>query len=128
MLHPKEKDKGMPWAFVFGSNAPHTPWTDGDASQFDPSTFTVLPYHYSTAVFRETLTHYYAEVAFLDGQIGEIDAMLTENKLDSNTVMIFTTEQGAQLPGKYTSLDFNRARSCSAYSFVISYNNAIAVI
>ena len=98
ILSPKN-GKEAPWCLVYASSEPHKPWYSGDQSQFDPESFTLPPFMYSTTVFRESLVAYYAEITVLDGQLGETMELLEQNNLEDNTVVIFTSEQGANIPG-----------------------------
>ena len=92
--------RGGPWCMIFASNVPHLPWSSGNYKKVhDPATFNVLPYLYDTPQQRKSMQAYYAEVAELDDQVGEVDKLLKRENMESNTLMIFTTEQGAALPG-----------------------------
>jgi len=95
-----EEHAGSPWCMLFASNVPHLPWNSGNFSKVHAtSTFNVLPYLYDTPAQRDSMKAYYAEVAELDDQVGKVAKVLKEENLESNTLMIFTTEQGAALPG-----------------------------
>lgn len=98
--------QGKPWCLVVTSNQPHTPWNRGDASQYKPSTLTVPPYLVDTPELREALSRYYAEITYMDAQVGTLLTMLHELKAEQNTVVVWLSEQGSQLPfGKWTCYD-----------------------
>ena len=95
-----------PWCLVVTSNQPHTPWNRGDSSQYDPETLTVPPYLVDTPTLREAMSRYYAEIAYMDRQVGTMLSHLKELNLQQDTVVLWLSEQGSQLPfGKWTCYD-----------------------
>ena len=86
------------WCLVVTSNQPHTPWNRGDASAYDPATLTVPPYLVDTLATREALTHYYAEITYMDAQFGRVMAELAAHGDPANTVVVYLTEQGSNFP------------------------------
>ena len=100
------RDDGQPWCLVVASNQPHTPWNRGDASVYPPEKLTVPPYLVDTKRLREGLSKYYAEISYMDQQVGEVVDILREMKQAENTVILWLSEQGSQLPfGKWTCYD-----------------------
>ncbi|PHS14136.1 MAG: hypothetical protein COA78_06250 [Blastopirellula sp.] len=100
------KDPAQPFFLAVCSHQPHKPWDKGDASTFDPDKLIIPPTYYDCIETREELCHYYAEVEFLDWQIGEVLKVLKESNKIENTLIIFLSEQGAHLPrAKFTSFD-----------------------
>ncbi|MBM79729.1 MAG: sulfatase atsG [Planctomycetaceae bacterium] len=100
------RDKKQPWCLVVASNQPHTPWNRGDASAYPPNKLTVPPYLVDTPELREGLSDYYAEITYMDGQVGQVLSYLKELKQAENTVVLWLSEQGSQLPfGKWTCYD-----------------------
>lgn len=100
------RDRQQPWCLVVTSNQPHTPWNRGDASKYDPENLTVPPYLVDTPVLREALSRYYAEITYMDGQVGAVLQQLKDLNLEQNTVVVWLSEQGSQLPfGKWTCYD-----------------------
>jgi len=85
---------------------PHTPWTVGDPSEFNPDEL-VLPAHWvDTELTRTEFCKYLAEVRRLDDQVGDIVDLLEETGTADNTMVIFLGEQGPQFPGgKWTLYD-----------------------
>ncbi len=109
-----EKNAGRPFLLTFSVSPPHAPWIAPDPyySLYDPAkmplpaSFTDRPaaYRSSQAVrmgaaagepgLREMLRCYYAQVTFVDGQIGRVLAKLRELNLERNTLVIFTSDHG----------------------------------
>ncbi|MBD2752551.1 sulfatase family protein [Spirosoma validum] len=84
--------------FVMSIN-PHTPWTVGDSTEFDPKKL-ILPADWvDTPVTRKQYVKYLAEIRRLDNQVGDITRLLEETGQDKNTIVVFLGEQGAQFPG-----------------------------
>lgn len=93
------RDSDEPFALFINSTNPHRPWTMGDASRFDPAKLKLPPALADTPVIREELTHYLAEVAELDRQVGDVLQLLDEHGLSENTLVMFSSEQGWQFAG-----------------------------
>lgn len=97
------RDRSQPWCLFVTSNQPHTPWNRGDASAYPPSSLRVPPYLVDTPELRNGLSKYYAEITYMDGQVGQVLNDLDEFGLADNTVVLWLSEQGSQLPfGKWT--------------------------
>jgi len=100
------RDADQPWCLVIASNQPHTPWNRGDASAYPPARLTVPPFLVDTPELREGLSKYYAEITYMDGQVGRVMRDLKELDAEKNTVALWLSEQGSQLPfGKWTCYD-----------------------
>ncbi len=100
------RDADQPWCLVVASNQPHTPWNRGDASAYPPAGLTVPPFLVDTPELREGLSKYYAEITYMDGQVGQVMRHLKESSAEDNTVVLWLSEQGSQLPfGKWTCYD-----------------------
>ncbi|MDE0860725.1 MAG: sulfatase [Akkermansiaceae bacterium] len=96
----------QPFCLVVALTEPHAPWVMGDASKYPPKKLKLPSYLADTPVTRESYSKYLAEVTYMDSQIGELLALLDETKLTDNTLVLFTSEQGAQFPGcKWTNWD-----------------------
>ncbi|MFP6762404.1 MAG: sulfatase, partial [Planctomycetaceae bacterium] len=96
----------QPWCLVVTSNQPHTPWNRGDASAYPPERLTVPPYLIDTPILREGLSRYYAEITYMDAQVGQLLGALKSLRQEHNTVVLWLSEQGSQLPfGKWTCYD-----------------------
>lgn len=100
------RDKQQPYCLIVASNEPHTPWNKGDASRYPPAKLTLPPYLEDTPETRQALSRYYAEIEFLDGQVGGCLQVVEEAGQIDDTIFIFTSEQGSALPfAKWTCYD-----------------------
>ena len=98
--------KGRPWTLIVANNQPHTPWNRGDASAYDARELSLPPYFVDTPDTREALTHYYAEITYMDNTFGRILEGLEQMDLAKNTFVIFVSEQGSNFPHcKWTCYD-----------------------
>ena len=98
------RDKGKPYCLIVCSNEPHSPWSKGESGAYPPGKLTVPPYLVDTAVTRRGLSKYYAEITFLDGQVGGCMDVVEKSGRKADTMFIFTSEQGSSFPfgGKWT--------------------------
>ncbi|MBK1879765.1 sulfatase family protein [Pelagicoccus mobilis] len=98
------RDREQPFALTVALTSPHAPWTVGDPSKFDQKAFKMPPHLADTEETREWFARYLAEIEVLDEQVGQTLDILAETGLADNTIVIFTSEQGAQFPGaKWTN-------------------------
>ncbi|NNJ27110.1 sulfatase family protein [Alienimonas chondri] len=93
------KEQDEPWLLVYASHEPHVPWNRGDASRWNADDVTVPPTMLDTPETRESLVQYHAEISALDGEVGDLLKALDETGAAENTVVIFLSEQGGQMPG-----------------------------
>ncbi|MDB4512253.1 sulfatase [Arenicella sp.] len=101
-----ERDLNQPWCLVVSSNQPHTPWNRGDASAYPPETLTLPPYLVDTPATRAGLSKYYAEITYMDHQVGEVMRILRETGEKSETAFLWLSEQGSNFPFcKWTCYD-----------------------
>jgi len=101
------RDKEQPYCLIVCSNEPHGPWDKGDAAAYDADKLTVPAFLVDTKVTREALTKYYAEITFLDGQLGDCMKIVDASGSKDDTILMFTSEQGSSFPfgGKWTCYD-----------------------
>lgn len=100
------RDSKQPFCLVLALTEPHAPWVMGDASAYPPQKIKLPSYLADTPITRKQYADYLAEITYMDSQVGEILALLEETKKSSHTLVIFTSEQGAQFPGcKWTNWD-----------------------
>ena len=100
------RDDKQPFCLVAALVVPHIPWTVGDPSHFDPAGIKFPDYLADTKETREQFVRYLAELEVLDQQVGALLDMLAETGTADNTLVMFTSEQGAQMPGcKWTNWD-----------------------
>ena len=99
-------DKTEPFCLVIGLTEPHVPWVMGDPSAYPLKQLKLPPNLADTDFTRRDFASYLAEITYMDGQVGEILATLAEVGQADNTLVLFTSEQGAQFPGcKWTCWD-----------------------
>jgi len=98
------RDPNQPYCLIATSNEPHGPWNRGDQSAYPPEKLTVPPYLVDCPETRRELTKYYAEISYLDWQLGECVKIVDDSGRKDNTIVIFTSEQGSSFPfcGKWT--------------------------
>lgn len=100
------KENNTPFCLFLCSNEPHSPWNKGDASQYDAAKLKLPPYFVDTPKTREDMTRYLAEITYYDGQVGQALAILKEQGVADNTLVVVVSEQGSSFPfGKWTCYD-----------------------
>ncbi len=98
------RDKSQPFCLTVAFTMPHAPWTVGDRTKFDPKEVVLPPNLADTKDTREDYVSFLAEIAELDRQVGMLLQLLEDSGEADNTVILFTSEQGAQFPGcKWTN-------------------------
>ena len=98
------RDDDEPFCLVVGLVVPHVVWTVGDPSHFDESKLELPPYFVDTPQTRADYARYLAEIEVLDQQVGDVLDTLDGTGQADRTMVIFTSEQGAQIPGcKWTN-------------------------
>ena len=96
----------QPFMLVVALVEPHVPWVMGDASQYPQEKIDLPPNIADTEGSREAFSRYLAEITYMDSQVGEILNTLESTGKASDTVVLFTSEQGSQFPGcKWTTWD-----------------------
>lgn len=100
------RDEHSPFCLVVALVEPHVPWVMGDASAYPPAEIELPINIADTPRTRQDFSRYLAEVSYMDSQVGEILHLLTSLEVDEDTLVLFTSEQGAQFPGcKWTNWD-----------------------
>lgn len=98
--------KASPFCLVVALVEPHVPWVMGDPSQYPPGKIQLPPNIADTPRTRADFSRYLAEITYMDGQVGELLGVLERAGKSENTLVLFTSEQGAQFPGcKWTNWD-----------------------
>ena len=113
----------QPFCLVVALVEPHIPWVMGDASQYPPKKIKLPPNIADTPVTREHYADYLAEITYMDGQVGELLQALEESGDADNTLVLFTSEQGAQFPGcKWTNWKIIQVRKkCGRATVSVSF-------
>lgn len=100
------RDSEAPFCLVVALVEPHVPWVMGDASQYPPKTLRLPPNIADTPRTRQDFSSYLAEITYMDQQVGEILQVLELSGQSGETLVLFSSEQGAQFPGnKWTNWD-----------------------
>lgn len=98
------RDPNQPFCLVVALVEPHIPWVMGDPSKYPPKRLQLPPHIADTPKSRQDFASYLAEITYMDGQVGEILAALRAAGKEQDTVVLFSSEQGAQFPGcKWTA-------------------------
>jgi N-sulfoglucosamine sulfohydrolase len=101
-LRARKSDK--PLCIFFGTNWPHVPWP-AENEGFDPTKLTVPKTHVDTSKTREARAKYYAAIARMDAELGNVYDTANE-VLGANTFFLHTADHGAQWPfGKWSCYD-----------------------
>lgn len=96
----------QPFCLVVALTEPHAPWVMGDPSAYPPEKIKLPPNLADTPETRRDFGRYLAEITYMDSQVGDLLGLLEKEKLVDNTLVLFTSEQGAQFPGnKWTNWD-----------------------
>ncbi len=91
----------QPFCLVYASKQPHLPWLPAD--DIDPEKLRLPPDSVDTPQTRAALANYLTDVQDLDRQVGEVLRALDQTGHQDDTLVLFTSEQGAQWPfGKWT--------------------------
>jgi arylsulfatase A-like enzyme len=103
----KQRPKGKPFCFWFGSTDPHLPYVDGyaEACGFMPEDVTLPFFLMDSPGTRKTFAGYLAAIARFDREVGErIDLLRETGELD-NTLVVVSSDNGMPLPGAKTRLE-----------------------
>ncbi|MGD9856900.1 MAG: sulfatase [Planctomycetaceae bacterium] len=100
------RDSHQPFCLVIALVEPHVPWVMGDPSQYPPQEIKLPDNLADTPRTRLDYARYLAEITYMDSQVGDILRTLDECGRTADTLVLFTSEQGAQMPGcKWTNWD-----------------------
>ena len=100
------RNKAQPYCLVVAAHEPHSPWNKGGASVYEPDKLKLPPYVVDTPPTRRALARYYGEVTYLDDQVGRVMEAIERSGQGDNTLFVFLSEQGSQMPhGKWTLYD-----------------------
>lgn len=87
-----------PFVLYVGLNEPHVAWSTKGSATYDPATLKLPEYMPDTPVVRETMAAYSGEVTALDDKAGVVFDALQASPYKDNTLFLFMTEQGSQIP------------------------------
>ena len=107
------KAEGVPFCLFVASNQPHTPWNKGDASQFEADKLTLPPMYVDMPETRKQLTHYFAEINYMDNEFGKVLNIMDNQKVADKSVVVYLSEQGNSFPfAKWTCYDAGVHSAC----------------
>ncbi|MEH0152937.1 sulfatase [Limibacter armeniacum] len=93
-----------PFCLVIGLVSPHLPWTLGNPENFPPEKIKLPSYIADTKETREDYARYLAEIQVMDEKVGKILEVLKQSGKEKETLVMFSSEQGSQMPGgKWTN-------------------------
>ncbi len=92
--------EGRPFAFWFGSQDPHRPYTPGSGAKsgLRPEAVDVPAFFPDTPEVRHDILDYYAEVERFDREVGEILATLERRKILDQTLVVISADNGMPFP------------------------------
>ncbi len=95
-----QRSTDQPFAYWFGSNDPHRPYTDSlrRAMNIDPSTVDVPPMLPDVPAVRRDIANYYAEVQRFDREVGQLLQTLAERGELENTIVVMSGDHGWPFP------------------------------
>jgi uncharacterized sulfatase len=100
------KKGGAPFCLFACSNEPHTPYSKGDASAYDPATLTLPPTFVDTPNTRQEYAKYLAEITYFDAQCAALLKLLDKHDLAKTTLVMVVSEQGSGFPfAKWTCFE-----------------------
>ena len=96
----------QPFLLYVATHEQHGPHTKGNRSRFDPATVVVPPHLVDTPETRRYLVDYYAEVEYMDAQVGALIDLVRQTGREDDTLFLFVSEQGNSVPmGKWSCYD-----------------------
>ncbi|MGV3503685.1 MAG: sulfatase [Adhaeribacter sp.] len=101
-----QRSAGKPYFLVVTSNQPHGPLNRGNPAAYPAAKMKVPAGLVDTKETRRELSHYYAEISYLDSLVGVCLKMVEQSGQQDNTLVLFTSEQGSGFPfAKWTCYD-----------------------
>jgi uncharacterized sulfatase len=95
---------GQPLCLLLGDNGPHVVWETNKT--YDPARLPMTPLMVDTPKTRLALANYYQDITTTDRRVGEVLVSLKRHGLETNTLFIYTTDQGPEWPRcKWTLYD-----------------------
>jgi N-sulfoglucosamine sulfohydrolase len=100
----KSRDSGRPLCLFVGTHEPHVPWPENRG--YLPQSIKLPPTHVDTPETRNFRSRYYSDVSEADRRLGEVMDAADELLPKESTVLIYTSDHGAQWPfGKWNLYD-----------------------
>jgi len=89
-------DKAKPLLLIICSHQPHLPWVKNDGYNLDK--IKLPPNFVDTPETRRCRAEYYTDVTQMDGFLGEVLQAVKADGFQDNTLLIYTSDQGANWP------------------------------
>jgi len=87
---------GQPLCLILGESSPHVVWERN--TTYDPAKLPVPPCMVDTPKTRLGLANYYQDITTMDRRLGEVLKLLEKHGYASNTIFIYTSDQGSEWP------------------------------
>ncbi|MEO5803740.1 MAG: sulfatase, partial [Verrucomicrobiota bacterium] len=88
--------KKEPFCLVVCDHSPHVIWPE--KATYDSTTIAIPPNHIDTPELRKSRARYYTDITKMDANLGRVLASVEKNGFATNTVFVYTADQGAQWP------------------------------
>lgn len=88
--------KTEPFCLVVCDHSPHVIWPEH--ATYDPAAISVPPNHIDTPELRKSRACYYTDITKMDANLGRLLSSLEKHGFATNTVFVYTSDQGAQWP------------------------------
>ncbi len=85
-----------PFCLVVCDHSPHVIWPE--KSEYNPGAITIPPNHIDTPETRKARARYYTDITKMDRNLGVVLTSLEKYGFATNTLFIYTSDQGAQWP------------------------------
>ncbi len=96
--------RAQPLCLVIADASPHVTWEPNHT--YAPEALSLPPYMVDTPVTRRAMANYYQDITTMDGRVGLVDEMLRRHGYEEDTLLIYTTDHGAEWPhSKWTVYD-----------------------
>jgi len=101
-----ERKEDQPFVFWVGTHEPHKPFTNGLAAtqNIDINKIIVPEFYPDNKDVRTELGEYLAEIQHLDYQVGQVYEVLKKHNQLSNTMVVFTSDNGMPFPRSKSNL------------------------
>ncbi|OUW15847.1 MAG: hypothetical protein CBD18_08060 [Opitutales bacterium TMED158] len=100
-----QRKSEKPLLLMVGIKDPHVPWPDKPYAHYDPERLQIPPQLVDTPATRLELARYYTDVERMDKQVAATLSAV-ESHLGPDTLILFTSDHGAQLPyGKWNNYE-----------------------
>jgi len=100
----KQEHPDQPLCLILADNAPHVTWEKNRT--YAPEAIPLPPYIVDTPVTRQAMANYWQDITTMDARLGRVMESLEQQGYADNTLLIYTTDQGAEWPkSKWTVYD-----------------------